>query len=427
MIALLAEAALRSLLLGAVVWAALQLLRARNPHLQKTVWLTLLLASIAMPFVVQWQLAPKLALPVDFELVVGGGSGIGAGTAPANFTLDNLPMAAITLVYAGVAVALLLRFALGFIIVWRIRRAARPMERGAEGFDTRLSPQMGSPCTFGSTILLPADAANWSEDKLAAVLSHERAHVREQDCQVQWLSRLHVAVFWFNPLAWWLDRRLAELAEATSDDAVIASSVDRTAYAQLLLEIARQPAPGRVVMSAASPNLSERIDHIISGAPPATPPRRLVQGLVVALLMPAIALAASSPDSSAASKQQTAAQNSPEAPPRLSNRIYLRGAADPDLFYPEAAKQNGIEGSVLLEATIDPAGGIVDVKVLEEVPAVDQGWGFGPAAVAVAQQSRFHNTTGKIGTMKFKVLFALDRTAAASPAPREAQATRASN
>lgn len=427
MIALLAEAALRSLLLGAVVWTALRVLRARNPHLQKTVWLTVLLASIAMPFVLQWQLAPRFDLPVNLEMVAGDGAGTAAPPAPVIAALDKMPIAVITLIYAVVAAALLLRFALGFMIVWRIRRGARPMERGAEGFDTRITPQIGSPCTFGSTILLPADAADWSADKLAAVLSHERAHVRQQDCQVQWLSRLHVAVFWFNPLAWWLDRRLAELAEATSDDAVIASSADRTAYAQLLLEIARQPAPGRVVMSAASPNLSERIDHIISGAPPATPPRRLVQGMLVALLMPAIALAASSLDSSAAPKQKQAAQNSPEASAPFENRIYMRGAADPDHFYPAAAKLNGIEGSVTLEATIDTAGGLVDVKVLEEVPAVDQGWGFGPAAVAVAQQSRFGNTTGKIGTMKFKVKFALERTAAARPAPQEPAATRPSN
>jgi TonB family protein len=415
MISLLVEAALRSLLLGVVVWTALRLLRPRNPHLQKTAWLTVLLAAIAMPFVLQWRLAPTLDLPLALELVTGNGPGIETAASPVSAALDKLPVAMITLLYALIAGGLLLRFALGLWFVWRIRRAARPMDPHAAEFDTRVTHQISSPCTFGSTILLPADAAGWSTEKLAAVLSHERAHVRHHDCQVQWLSRLHVAVFWFNPLAWWLDRRLAELAEATSDDAVIATSADRTAYAQLLLDIARLPAPRRVVMSAAHPNLSERIDHIISGAPPATPPRRWVRGLVVTLLIPAIAVAASSLDSSAAAKPKPAQTAAPEAPMNSPDqpRIYLRRAADPDAFYPAAAKQNGIEGSVVLEATIDPAGAVVDVKVLKEIPAVDQGWGFGPAAIALAQQSGFRNTTGKVGTMKFMVKFAVTREAAA--------------
>src|SRR5262249_48994197 len=49
MLALLAESALRSLLLGAAVWLGLKLLRVRNPHVLMTAWTLVLAASLAMP------------------------------------------------------------------------------------------------------------------------------------------------------------------------------------------------------------------------------------------------------------------------------------------------------------------------------------------------------------------------------------------
>jgi hypothetical protein len=49
MLALLMEAALRSLLLGLAVWLGLRVFQVRNPHLQMTAWIVVLAASLAMP------------------------------------------------------------------------------------------------------------------------------------------------------------------------------------------------------------------------------------------------------------------------------------------------------------------------------------------------------------------------------------------
>src|SRR5215468_2279947 len=54
MLAILAEAALRSFMLGSVVWLGLRLLRVRNPHVQMTSWVLVLMASLAMPLVMHW-------------------------------------------------------------------------------------------------------------------------------------------------------------------------------------------------------------------------------------------------------------------------------------------------------------------------------------------------------------------------------------
>src|SRR5258705_194178 len=54
MLAILAESALRSLLLGSVVWVGLNLLRIRNPHMHMTSWVMVLVASLSMPLLMHW-------------------------------------------------------------------------------------------------------------------------------------------------------------------------------------------------------------------------------------------------------------------------------------------------------------------------------------------------------------------------------------
>ena len=107
------------------------------------------------------------------------------------------------------------------------------------------------PVTIGavrSTILLPSDWPEWDDAKLNAVLAHEVSHVARHDALTQSISLLHRAVFWFSPLAWWLNRHLAVLAEEASDAAALAGGADRNAYAQTLLGFfaTLQTAPGRV-------------------------------------------------------------------------------------------------------------------------------------------------------------------------------------
>ena len=70
MIATLAEAALRSLVLGGVVWFGLNLFRVRNPHVHMTAWVVVLLASLAMPFVMHWPTVTITRLPSPVSVPV---------------------------------------------------------------------------------------------------------------------------------------------------------------------------------------------------------------------------------------------------------------------------------------------------------------------------------------------------------------------
>src|SRR3954466_375906 len=121
MIALILESALRSLALGLVVWLPLLALRPRNPHLQKTIWIAVLLASLAMPFVLKTRMAPSFDVPTYFVTLT---QSMGSTVQAAPLSGWQWALAVITAVYALVAAALLARFAIGLFAIARIRRHA---------------------------------------------------------------------------------------------------------------------------------------------------------------------------------------------------------------------------------------------------------------------------------------------------------------
>lgn len=136
---------------------------------------------------------------------------------------------------AGVA-AMLARLIVG---TWQVRAMLRGAHQ-TDGFVT--SPRCFAPVTIGwlrPIVLLPESWRTWPKARLDAVLFHEREHVRRRDPLVQWLALLNRCIFWFHPLAWWLERKLAALAEEACDAAVLAGGCAAHDYADYLIELAR--------------------------------------------------------------------------------------------------------------------------------------------------------------------------------------------
>jgi len=100
---------------------------------------------------------------------------------------------------------------------------------------------------FRPALILPDSWTGWDASTRRAVLTHELSHLVRRDLWTMRAASLYCAVTWLNPMSWWLRRKLETLAERASDDAVLASGVDPTAYAEMLLQFfaAAQCAPGR--------------------------------------------------------------------------------------------------------------------------------------------------------------------------------------
>src|SRR5262245_22215973 len=69
MLWLLLESALRSLLLGGIVWFGLTLLRVRDPRIHMTVWTVVLIASLAMPAMVRILVVTVPSAPPALRIV----------------------------------------------------------------------------------------------------------------------------------------------------------------------------------------------------------------------------------------------------------------------------------------------------------------------------------------------------------------------
>jgi beta-lactamase regulating signal transducer with metallopeptidase domain len=270
--------------LGSVVWIGLVVFRVRNPHVQMTSWIMVLLASLSMPLLMHWitvtlsvapVAAPAHVLPIDalppHAIPAAAPPDLGL-PAPAPATASKaLDMWSVALsIYAAGVVVLLLRLALGLALTWRIARAATPIEeRWLAHGDVRLSHDIDGPVTFGSAILVPADFGDWDFRKQQAVLAHERAHVANRDFYVLLLAQLNRALFWFSPFAWWQLARLAELAEIISDAEAIELVEDRLSYAEILLDLVQ--GMGRLKTAglemARASTVRTRVERLVAAVP----------------------------------------------------------------------------------------------------------------------------------------------------------------
>jgi hypothetical protein len=185
------------------------------------------------------------------------------------------------------------RIATGLLLTLRLYRRAEPVDAAwAKGRNIRASVELKSPVSFANAILLPADHSTWSAAKRDAVLAHEEAHIARADFFVQLAALIHCALFWFSPFAWWLQSKLAAIAETASDEAAILRLNDRATYAEILVEVSRfAQKTSLIVGMAKGPLIQQRVEHILSEAPKQNPSLALRVLTVAALAPLALAVA----------------------------------------------------------------------------------------------------------------------------------------
>lgn len=217
---------------------------------------------------------------------------------------------------------------LGLLTLDRWTRQGRPVEQrdwlrpleelSPEEDRPRLiaSQRVASPLSWGvAPGFIVVDPASLDERQAArAILAHELAHLRRQDWIFLILSRLALAVFWFNPLVWRLHAVLAERSEETAD-AVALETVDRTLYARTLVRLASHPTARLMsprpatAMAASARTLKTRIAHIMTH----TASRR--RPVTVALSVVALAAVATPLAALGLTHQAWEAPPPPPAPP----------------------------------------------------------------------------------------------------------------
>ena len=304
MLPVVLEAAVRATVVLLVVLLALKALRVRNPHIQMAAWQMVLAASLLMPVLVVWagfsEAPPRLVIPDVVTPELAGLAAVVAVAAPPS-ALSEMAEPVTTVDWLGVgswlylliAAWLMLRLAVGCVLTWRLCRSAVPVaEEWTGGRDVRAHPAVTVPSTFGSTILLPPSCVVWDPMQRRAVLAHEDAHVRRADFHVLALAAINRAVFWFNPMAWWLHRRIADLAEVRSDMAAIQDIEDRVRYAEILVELASSAGRSVVPAMARADTVRRRVERILTETIMPTTVGWKTWAVLVASILPLTAIAA---------------------------------------------------------------------------------------------------------------------------------------
>jgi beta-lactamase regulating signal transducer with metallopeptidase domain len=354
-LAVLVESSVRAIVIAAAMALVLWGMHMKSPAICHRAWTGVLMAMLLLPFISVW--APKITIPlipaesgfqeISIESSVpipdlsSADTGSSAPSKIQRLYIAGKRSSSWFSIFEIAGIIYLIGFCLfiarllaGMVLSYRLVQKA---QRNHKGF---YFSQCSVPLTIGllhPRILLPIESRSWDTDTLAAVLTHEREHVRRRDPLVEWLAVLNRSIYWFNPLAWWISRNLATLAEQACDDAVITNGCDRGGYAELLLELARSVKQrGGLVTAWGSSiqgsTLAPRIRRILTaGLRPSLSRTRLV--LITALC----AAAALIPAIFELSRAQAAPSNPPpqsalsNSPPGLSTpadtTLYKTGLA----------------------------------------------------------------------------------------------------
>jgi TonB family protein len=418
LLSLLASVSLRALIVAAAAWLILLAGRTRLERARHAVWsivvIAMLLAAPAALFLPAIPLRLLSAPTVTAPAAVSTGPVLEISSQPVPVEQRISWQQIAASLYCLGALAGLLRLTFAYRFTWQLVRRSRKVDfAGADIYESALT---AVPVTTGwlrPKILLPETWREWDPGKIRAVLAHERAHVERSDWAMAAIAAVNRCLFWFHPLAWWLEHTLARLAEEACDDAALRQVECHEEYAQVLLDMAAavKSNRGRVLReSLAMAKVAEvrmRIDRILDETRTIPMPlsRRTSVGLLAcglplmcalsllhlapAKAMPNdVALEQAAPPQPAAEPQAPEQQSPPKAPPAAPSvkAKNAPSAAAPQLIrkvnaeYPAQAAAVDVKGTVRLSITIGKDGTVTDVTSATGHPLL-----INAAAAAVRQ------------------------------------------
>ena len=291
LVAWMADASVRAVVLALLALLLVPFVR-RNSTAQHTIWTVVLAGMLVLPFVRPMLPPTHIHLPPVHVRSSANPPSTPAPTSPSPVpavapakpgpSLPPLwPLLVVALYLAGV-VLFGARLLGGVLLTRRALQNTRIIHSelwehyeliADANVDLSLeeSDSVRVPLTTGTDlmrVILPADWRTWPAEKRTVVLAHELAHARRRDPLVALVVAVNKCLFWFHPLAWWLERRLPVLAEHAADDAALAVSFDTQAYARLLLDSAARldTAGNRLIWHSAAmsgPVVAQRIRRVL--------------------------------------------------------------------------------------------------------------------------------------------------------------------
>ena len=301
-IAALTEASIRAALIVPTVGLLLAALRVRAGGVRHAAWTAVLVAMLLLPVLPKWlpeipvtfipergsvaasvvsPSAPPAGVAARRDTPPAPTAGGAEVTTAAPTPVSQVPVARavhsidwtaiVVALWAFGALAMLARLGVGWRRAARLAAGSRPVLSDKLVFESDLVATPVTVGVFRPRIVVPVSWGASPDDMREAVLLHERAHIDRRDTLVNLLASVNRSVFWFHPLAWWLERRVSVTAEQACDDHVIRACGSTTRYAELLVAMADavrvrgERVEWHGVGMAGSGSLAARIDRVLNG------------------------------------------------------------------------------------------------------------------------------------------------------------------
>ena len=297
----LLNGAAEGVVVAGMVWLLLRMIGRQNSGTRFAIWLSALLAVVALPF------------------LSGGGLGsVQPGTLPSANLRGGITLSSSYAYYLFAAWAVgaglsLLGLGVG---LWRVRQIRRrcsevdlatldPAIAGIlRDFKSRravrlcVSGDVAAPAAIGffqpAIVFSEGLLAQLSAEEIKVILLHELAHLRRWDDWTNLGQKIVKAVFFFHPAVWWIENRLTLEREMACDDSVLAQTASPRAYASSLISFAEKLQNARGLALAQSLlsrvcQMSLRVAHILDARRPSrnglwTPVLGVSAGLLALLL-----------------------------------------------------------------------------------------------------------------------------------------------
>lgn len=281
--------------------------------------------------------------------------------------------------YAGVALALLLRVFWQVVVVCRL--AQRSERATLHGTAVCLLTGDNGPFSFFRWIFV--NPVNKSPSQVKQILTHEQTHVEQWHSVDALLSQLFVAAFWFNPVAWLMRLQVRNNLEYLADRSVINGGTDKKAYQYHLLAVAYRTNVATITNNFNVLPLKKRIKMMNKQT--SNPLARFKYLLLVPL---AIALLAMNSTAMRANVQKKVVKTTKATKKTSANdKVYevceqmptfpggdaaLMKYLSENVKYPALAIKAQEQGRVVVSFTVEKDGAISDVKVARSVtPSLD--------------------------------------------------------
>ena len=244
---------------------------------------------------------------------------------------------------------------------------------------------------FRSRVVVPEGLFSALDGReVDSMLLHELMHVKRHDNLLRFFQTGVVAIFWFHPLVWWLDRRLRWESERACDEGVLRLTGANRVYANGLFKAMRFALglnlPGVSGMSRL--RLQSRIQAVLNHQNRKESPVKLT--LTVSTLVGFFGLAtlaASTPTASGgtdtpAAKNQAAEDSGSSGKSASADSAATNPSGGGNVFdlseldqipvvrtqkqphYPAALKKAGVNGEVVVGFVVNEQGDVGDVKVV---------------------------------------------------------------